>query len=351
MRPGSLKARILSGAILWTIGHFMIIAVIFVNLRHESSLWMPHQGQAAPAGAEGGFVMRMLHPTARSSAATAVIAGLFMYVGYLQVRRGMSPIDQLRHRLAAVHKGVDARVGGAYPAEVQPVVDELNALLDEREQRVARAVAKAGDLAHGLKTPLAVLAHEAQQVRAAGLEQAAAEIDQQIDRMRRQIDYHLARARSVASAASPGARASIAASAEGIARVLHRLHSERGVLIEIDTPAWHAFSGQREDLDEMLGNLLDNACKWARTRVKLTCAKEGDQVVIIVDDDGPGIEPSMREAIMQRGVRADEAAPGSGLGLAIVRDIAGIYRGSISLQASPMGGARARLSLPGQNLV
>ncbi len=330
MRLVSLKARILFGATLWTIGHFVII-VIFL--------------------AKSSFVARLLHATAPASAATAVLAGLCMYVGYLQVRRGMSPIDQLRNRLAAVHKGVDARVGGAYPAEVQPVVDELNALLDERERRVARAVAKAGDLAHGLKTPLAVLAHEAQQVRAVGHGRLAAEIDQQIDRMRRQIDYHLARARSAASSASPGARVSIAASAEGIARVLERLHSGRGMLIVMDTPASHAFSGQREDLDEMLGNLLDNACKWARSSVKLTCSKEGEQVVIVVDDDGPGIEPSMREAIMQRGVRTDEAAPGSGLGLAIVRDIAEIYRGSISLEASPMGGARARLSLPGQDLV
>jgi hypothetical protein len=108
------------------------------------------------------------------------------------VGASFGPSISVRNRLAAVHKGVDARVGGAYPVEVQPVVDELNALLDERERRVARAVAKAGDLAHGLKTPLAVLAHEAQQVRAAGQEQLAAEIDQQIDRMRRQIDYHLA---------------------------------------------------------------------------------------------------------------------------------------------------------------
>ena len=332
MRLVSLKARILFGATLWTIGHF-VITVIFLAKR--------------------SFVTRLLHSTgsATGSALTAVLAGLCMYIGYLQVRRGMSPIDQLRDRLAAVHKGVDARVGGAYPAEVQPVVDELNALLDERERRVARAVAKAGDLAHGLKTPLAVLAHEAQQVRAEGHERLAVEIDQQIDRMRRQIDYHLARARSAASSASRGARVSIAASAEGIARVLERLHSGRGMLIEMDAPASRAFSGQREDLDEMLGNLLDNACNWARSRVKLTCSKEGEQVVIVVDDDGPGIEPAMREAIMQRGVRTDEAAPGSGLGLAIVRDIAEIYGGSISLEASPMGGARARLSLPGQDLV
>ena len=330
MRLVSLKARILFGATLWTIGHF-VITVTFL--------------------AKSSFVARLLHATVPGSAATAVLAGLCMYVGYLQVRRGLSPIDRLRNRLAAVHKGVDVRVGGAYPAEVQPVVDEVNALLDERERRVARAVAKAGDLAHGLKTPLAVLAHEAQQVRAAGHEPLAAEIDQQIDRMRRQIDYHLARARSAASSALPGARVPVVASAEGIARVLERLHSGRGMLIEIDAPASHAFSGQREDLDEMLGNLLDNACKWGRSRVKLTCSKEGEQVVIVVDDDGPGIELSMREAIMQRGVRTDEAAPGSGLGLAIVRDIAEIYRGSISLEASAMGGARARLSLPGQDLV
>ncbi|HEY8461934.1 MAG TPA: ATP-binding protein [Blastocatellia bacterium] len=115
--------------------------------------------------------------------------------------------------------------------------------------------------------------------------------------------------------------------------------------------AGHAFRGQREDLDEMLGNLLDNACKWARSRVRLTCSKVGEQVVISIDDDGPGIEPSMREAVLRRGVRADEAAQGSGLGLAIVRDLAEIYGGSISLEESPMGGARARLTLPAQDMV
>jgi signal transduction histidine kinase len=156
---------------------------------------------------------------------------------------------------------------------------------------------------HGLKTPLAVLAHEAQQARATGHGQLAAEIDQQIERMRRQIDYHLAHARSAAASASPAARASIAASAEGLGRALQRLHAERGLRIEIDAPTSHAFRGQREDLDEMLGNLLDNACKWARTQVRLTSSKEGQQIVIAVDDDGPGIEPSMREAVMRRGVQ------------------------------------------------
>jgi signal transduction histidine kinase len=329
----SLKARILLGAVLWTVGLFTI-AAIFLHFVFT------------PPPAHGVFRWAF-----RYWPAAALAAALSMLFGFLQVRRGLSPINQLRDRLAAVHKGVAPRVGGGYPAEVQPLVDDLNALIEERERRVARAVAKAGDLAHGLKTPLAVLAHEAQQARAAGHEQLATEIDQQIDRMRRQIDYHLAHARSAASAASPSARASIAASAEGLVRALERLHTERDLRVEIDAPASYAFRGQREDLDEMLGNLLDNACKWARARVRLACSKKGEQIVITVDDDGPGIEPLMREAVMRRGIRADEAAQGSGLGLAIVRDLAEIHGGSISLEESPMGGARARLTLPAQDVV
>ncbi|MEW6732329.1 MAG: sensor histidine kinase [Acidobacteriota bacterium] len=278
----------------------------------------------------------------------AIASVLFMLLGLLQVQRGMSPINQLRSRLTAVHKGANTRLGGNYPAEVQPLVDDLNVLLEERERRIARAMAKAGDLAHGLKTPLAVLAHEAQQARAAGHGQLATAIEQQIDLMRRQIDYHLAHAR--AAAASPTARASIAISAEGLVRVLQRLHAERNLRIEVDAPASYAFRGQREDLDEMLGNLLDNACKWARTQVRLTCLREDGQIVIAVDDDGPGIEPSMREVVLQRGIRADEAAQGSGLGLAIVRDLVEIHGGSISLEGSSLGGACARLTLPAQDL-
>jgi len=332
MKLLSLKARILLGAVLWTAGLFTI-AVVFLHFVFHY--------QSAHVASHGMF---------RYAPAMALAAALCMLFGFLLVRRGMSPINQLRNRLTAVHKGAAARVGGGYPAEVQPLVDDLNALLEERERRVARAVAKAGDLAHGLKTPLAVLAHEAQRARAAGHEQLAAEIDQQIDRMRRQIDYHLAHARSAASAESSAARASIAASAEGLVRAIERLHAERDLSIEIDAPASHAFRGQREDLDEMLGNLLDNACKWARSRVRLTSSTEGDRIVIAVDDDGPGIEPSMREAVLRRGVRADEAAQGSGLGLAIVRDLAEIYGGSISLEESPMGGAHARLTLPAQDV-
>jgi signal transduction histidine kinase len=165
--------------------------------------------------------------------------------------------------------------------------------------------------------------------------------------MRRQVDYHLAQARAAASGATPGARCAVADSAEPLARTLHRLHAERGVAIQVNVAPDHVFRGQREDLDEMLGNLLDNACKWARSRVTIASAACDNSVVITVDDDGPGLDGSMREAVLHRGVRADEAAPGSGLGLAIVRDLAELYGGSIALDASPLGGLRARLQLPG----
>jgi signal transduction histidine kinase len=336
----SLKARILLSAILWTIGLFALSGVFLhvIVFDHSSAYVASHSSTRI-----------MSHwMFLRYAPATALVGGLCMLFGFLEIRRGMSPIMELRNRLAAVHQGTEARVGGSYPAEVQPLVDDLNVLLEERQRRVASAVAKAGDLAHGLKTPLAILALDAQRARAAGYEQLAAEIDQQIDRMRRQIDYHLAHARS---AASPASRASIAESAEGLVRALQRLHAERDLRIETDAPTSHTFRGQREDLDEMLGNLLDNACKWARTQVRLASSKEGEQVVIAVDDDGPGIEPSMREAVLRRGVRADEAAQGSGLGLAIVRDLAGTYGGSISLEESPLGGTRARLTLPGQDVM
>jgi signal transduction histidine kinase len=197
-----------------------------------------------------------------------------------------------------------------------------------------------------LKTPLAVLSHEAERADAAGHQDVAASISQQVQRMRRQVEYHLAHARAAASGATPGARCSVLASAEGLSRTLLRLHAGRGLAIHVHVSPEHAVRSQREDLDEMLGNLLDNACTWARSRVSVESSVHEAAIVITVDDDGPGLDPSMRDAVLQRGVRADEAAPGSGLGLAIVRDLAELYGGSISLDASPDGGVRARLQLP-----
>jgi len=164
--------------------------------------------------------------------------------------------------------------------------------------------------------------------------------------MRRQIDYHLAHARAAASGATPGARSSVKESVDGLTRTMLRLHAGRALAIHVRVPPDHAVGGQREDLDEMLGNLLENACTWTRSQVTVESSEVDGGIVITVDDDGPGLAPSMREAVLQRGVRADEAAPGSGLGLAIVRDLAELYGGSIALGSSLAGGLRARLRLP-----
>ena len=263
-----------------------------------------------------------------------------------QVRKGLSPFDELRARLAELQDGRGRRIEGIYPSEVAPLVNDLNALLEHREGIVRRALATAGDLAHGLKTPLAVVSEEADRAEAAGQPDLAAGIRQQVERMRRQVDYHLAHARAAASGAAPGARCLIIESAEGLSRALLRLHAGRGIAIDLDVSPEHAVRGEREGLDEMLGNLLDNAFKWARSRVVLASYRADSRVVITVDDDGPGLDPSMLNAVLQRGARADEAAPGSGLGLAIVRDLAALYGGSISLERSPLGGLRARLELP-----
>jgi signal transduction histidine kinase len=229
---------------------------------------------------------------------------------------------------------------------VQPLVNDLNAVLDHREQSVRRAIAKAGDLAHGLKTPLAVLAQEAERAEAAGRHEAAAAIQQQVERMRRQIDYHLAHARAAASGATPGSHCSIAVSFEGLARTLLRLHADRGVTIHADFLAGNSVRVERGDLDEMLGNLLDNACKWAKSRVTISSSLDDSSTLITIDDDGPGLDAALHEEVLQRGVRADEAAPGSGFGLAIVRDLAELYGGSIALDESRLGGVRAMLRLP-----
>jgi signal transduction histidine kinase len=188
--------------------------------------------------------------------------------------------------------------------------------------------------------------HEADRADAAGQHAVAAEMRTQLDRMRRQLDYHLAHARAAASGAPLGARSSVAESANALARTLLRLHAGRGLSIDVSVSDDHTVRVQREDLDEMLGNLLDNACKWAKSRVSIASSIDGPDILITIDDDGPGLDPAMRDAVLQRGVRADEAAPGSGFGLAIVRDLVELYGGSIALEQADAGGVRALLRLP-----
>jgi signal transduction histidine kinase len=330
MRLRSLRGRLLTGAVLWTIGLFMATVLL--------STWLMFRYAVLP---------RFFHGISHSHSHVVITLALLCLVGGLLLfRSGVSPLQHLRRKLTDVREGRARHIDGRYPAEVQPLVDDLNALLDHRERAMTRAIARAGDLAHGLKTPLAVLAQEADHAQAADRPEIALAIRQQVERMRRQMDYHLAQARAAASGATAGASCAVTESADGLVRTLQQLYSDRGLTIQSRVPPEHAVRCQREDLDEMLGNLLDNACKWAKSRVSIETVSLDGHLRISVEDDGPGIPASMRQAVLQRGVRADEALPGSGLGLAIVRDLADLYGGTIALDTSPLGGLLARLDLP-----
>ena len=329
----SLRARLMLGALLWSIGLALFAHFAAVHLWHA-------RYDSPPQIVMTRRTFRIVSWTVVGTAAVAMLAG------FRQVRRGLSGLDRLRERLGALRSGSAERLDGSFPSEVAPLVDDLNALLDHRETTVRRALAKAGDLAHGLKTPLAVLALEADRAEAAGHSELAASLRQQLTRMRRQVEIHLAQARAAGAGARLGARSSVREAAEALARTLGRLHAERGISIAVEVAPEIAARAEREDLEELLGNLLDNACKWAKGAVRVSASAAGGTVEIFVDDDGPGIAPELRERVVQRGVRADEAAPGSGLGLAIVRDLAELHGGAIALESSPAGGLRARLTLP-----
>ena len=319
----SFRWRVLLGTVLWTFGFIPLMHFSFLAI-HGQTRYMTNSGLKT----------------------AMVLSILLIMAGAWQFRAGLLPFNRLRQQLLSLRDGSRLRIEGTYPAEVQPLVNDLNSLLEHRERIVTRALAKAGDLAHGLKTPLAVLHQEADRAEAARQFETASTISAQVERMRRQIDYHLAQARATAPGNAPSAPCPLLPSVQGLTRTLLRIYNDRGVAIDLDVSPDHSIRGQREDLEEMLGNLLDNACKWARSRVKVQSIQENGGVLITVDDDGPGLPSSMRNQVLQRGMRADESAPGSGLGLAIVRDLAELYNGTIALGDSPMGGLRASLRLP-----
>jgi len=323
----SLRTSVLLGASLWTLGLLAAWACFLTfyaaSLSHSRLV--------------------VIHAYPHMLMFTSIVT---MAAGFWIVRTALAPLRELRRHLGEIERGHSRQVEGHYPREVQAVVNDLNGLLAHQERAVSRAVGKAGDLAHGLKTPLALLTQDAEHAAAAGHADLAAAIGEQIERMRRQIDYHLAHARAAASGATPGARASVADSAESLARTLRRLYAGKNLTIDVAVAGDHAVRCQREDLDEMAGNLLDNACKWARARITVASRRDGDRISIVVEDDGPGIDPAMRESVLQRGVRADETASGSGFGLAIVRELADVYGGGVSLASASSGGVRATLTLP-----
>jgi signal transduction histidine kinase len=232
---------------------------------------------------------------------------------------------------------------GDFPAEIAPLASDLNSLIEHSAEVVARARGHVANLAHFLKTPLTVLSNEA----SAAPGPLADAVTKQVTVMRRQVDHYLARARAAGTMDVLGTRADVAPVLRDLVRVLKQMHAEKPLNIALDVMPTLTFRGEREDLEEMAGNLIDNACKWAQARVVVNVAPGGSgRFVLTIGDDGPGLEATERERAMQRGERLDETVPGSGLGLAIVRDIAKLYGGNFTLGQSTLGGLEARLELP-----
>lgn len=261
----------------------------------------------------------------------------------VQVLIGLRPLGSLRSALTAVREGNSQRIEGRFPLEIQPLVDDFNEVLSHNARIVTHARTQAGNLAHAIKTPLTILANAA----ARPDPQLPQLVTEQVAMARRQVDYHLARARAAAAATVPGARTPVRPLVESLIRVMDRLYRDKKVTATIANGIPDlVFRGEQQDLQEMLGNVLDNAWKWAASQINIAFQSEDDRLSILVDDDGQGVAPERREGVLARGVRADERVPGTGLGLAIVSDLAQLYGGSITLDSSPLGGLRVVLTLP-----
>ena len=272
----------------------------------------------------------------------ALVLALALAVA-LQLQLALRPLQLLRERLAAVRGGSAAQLSGQFPQELQPLVAEFNHVLAENADMVQRARTQAGNLAHAVHTPLTILANAAEQEDTP----LARLVREQSETARRQVDYHLARARAAAAVRATGLRTPVLEPLRALMRTMARLHAARSLTFELaDGVQDLAFRGEAQDLYEMLGNLMDNAGKWARARVVVDVRCDGRQLRFTVDDDGPGIPDAQRQRMFERGVQLDERRPGSGLGLDIVRALADSYGGSVQALPSPLGGARLLLTLP-----
>ncbi|MDG2533218.1 HAMP domain-containing sensor histidine kinase [Sphingomonas sp. HITSZ_GF] len=269
--------------------------------------------------------------------------GLVIMVA-LQTWFGLLPLRRVRQEIARLRAGESTRVEGAMPAEVAPMVEELNALVEHNDRQAEEARRHAGNLAHALKTPLSVIMNAA----AAGQADLATAVIREARTMRRQIDHHLARARAVGRRGSAHSRAQVWPSIEAVERAVARLYPN--VRIDIDGQKDLVAHIERQDLDDLLGNLVENAAKYGGGSVFITASVQAGFVEILVEDDGRGIPEADRIRIFDRGVRLDSGKPGTGLGLAIVRDVAEIYDGTVSLEESEdLGGLLVRLRLPAAN--
>ncbi|MEA3021693.1 MAG: hypothetical protein QOK01_545 [Alphaproteobacteria bacterium] len=291
------------------------------------------------------------HSFDRAIAATfAILAAVLLLTTMFQVRFGLAPLKRISESLAAIRAGTAERLAGRFPVEIEPLARETNALIDANREIVERARTHVGNLAHALKTPLSVMMNEA---AARPDDPLAAKVGEQIVIMRDQVTRHLERARIAARATVVGSVTEVAPVATALTRTMEKIYHPRGIAIDLDAPEGVRFRGERQDLEEMLGNLVDNACKWAQARVSIEVTQERRQddpikviVRVVVDDDGPGLSPADRDQVARRGQRLDETKPGSGLGLSIVLELASLYGGNLTLSTAPIGGLRAELVLP-----
>lgn len=292
--------------------------------------------------ADGARIGRMTASFTRTLAISlALLAVGLIAIVVAQVRFGLAPLRRLGRALTQLREGQVDQVEGDYPSEIRPLVEDLNAVLGENRQLLDRARAQAGNLAHALKTPLAVIRNSL--ASAAGLP-AAGEIDVAVERMHQAIERHLVRARA-APTQLRGRHVKVVDALEDVVRAIRHIHGGR-VAIEVAADTSARFRGDAADLQEIFGNLLDNAAKWARSQVRVGVAGEGGQLRIVVEDDGPGIPAERRAEAIQRGVRLDTSRPGSGLGLQIVDELCHVYGGRLELGSAALGGLSATVDLP-----
>lgn len=269
-------------------------------------------------------------------------AGILAAV-FIQVRVGLNPLFSLRREVADVRKGKADRLAGTYPSELAPLANELNALIAHNQDVVERQRTHVGNLAHALKTPLSVMLTEARQ-QPGGL---ANVVEHQAELMRGQVDHHLRRARAAARAQTVGERTLVEPVLDELAVTLEKIFQDKGLVIDWRCPDDLCFRGEKQDFLEIAGNIMENAGKWGKGKVRVTARSETPgRFSLTVEDDGPGLPPDRRGEVLKRGARLDESAPGSGLGLAIVDELARAYGGALELAESSLGGLKVVLTLP-----
>jgi signal transduction histidine kinase len=260
----------------------------------------------------------------------------------VQVRVALKPLKSIKTAIVDVHLGKTDRLPASFPDDVQPLVDELNSLIDHNETLLKRARTQLSDLAHAVKTPLTVIRNEARNMAS----KRGQLILDQAHMMSANLDHYLARARISGHKGAIGYRTSIKTVIDDLRYAVKRIYADREFSIELCSKGDCKFRGEVQDLEEMLGNLIDNACKWARNRIEIRCAMTGDRLILSVEDDGPGIPEDQFEAVLRRGQKLDPSTPGHGQGLGIIKDIAELYGGHLRFGRSELGGLKAELELP-----